>query len=46
MAQVLVDRRDIDFVIWEQMNNEEIIKNGDYTDKLIVIREFCNSWEI
>ena len=30
MAQVLVDRRDIDFVIWEQMNGEEIIENGNY----------------
>ncbi len=30
MAQVLADRRDIDFVIWEQMNGEEILKNGQY----------------
>jgi alkylation response protein AidB-like acyl-CoA dehydrogenase len=30
MAQVLAERRDIDFVIWEQMNGEEIIKNGNY----------------
>ena len=30
MAQVLADRRDIDFVIWEQMKGEEIIKNGKY----------------
>jgi len=29
MAQVLADRRDIDFVIWEQMNGEEIIKKYD-----------------
>ena len=30
MAQVLADRRDIDFVIWEQMNGEEIINKGNY----------------
>jgi len=30
MAQVLADRRDIDFVIWEQMNGEEIIGKGNY----------------
>ena len=30
MAQVLADRRDIDFVIWEQMNGEDVIKNGNY----------------
>ncbi len=30
MAQVLADKRDIDFVIWEQMNGEEVIKNGNY----------------
>ena len=30
MAQLLADRRDIDFVIWEQMNGEEIIKKGKY----------------
>ncbi len=30
MAQVLVDRRDMDFVIWEQMNGEEIINKKKY----------------
>ena len=30
MAQVLADRRDIDFVIWEQMNGEEIINKKKY----------------
>lgn len=30
MAQLLADRRDIDFVIWEQMNGEEILNNGHY----------------
>ncbi|MBW2366953.1 MAG: acyl-CoA dehydrogenase [Deltaproteobacteria bacterium] len=28
--QVLVDQRDLDFVIWEQMHGEEIIKKGNY----------------
>lgn len=32
MAQVLADQRDIDFVIWEQLNGEEIIKNGNYKE--------------
>ncbi|MBR9979681.1 MAG: acyl-CoA dehydrogenase [Desulfatitalea sp.] len=30
MAQQLADRRDQDFVIWEQMNNEEITKHSKY----------------
>lgn len=30
MAQQLADRRDQDFVIWEQFNNEEIIKHPKY----------------
>jgi alkylation response protein AidB-like acyl-CoA dehydrogenase len=30
MAQVLADRRDIDFVIWEQMDGEEVISKGNY----------------
>lgn len=30
MAQLLADRRDIEFVIWEQMNGEEFLKNGNY----------------
>ena len=30
MTQVLADRRDIDFVIWEQMNGEEVINKGNY----------------
>ena len=30
MAQLLADRRDIDFVIWEQMNGEKIVNNGKY----------------
>ena len=30
MAQLLADRRDIEFVIWEQMNGEEIINKGNY----------------
>jgi alkylation response protein AidB-like acyl-CoA dehydrogenase len=30
MAQQLADRRDLDFVIWEQMNNEEITKHPKY----------------
>ncbi|RJP83423.1 MAG: acyl-CoA dehydrogenase [Desulfobacteraceae bacterium] len=27
MAQILADRRDIDFVIWEQFNGEELLKH-------------------
>jgi alkylation response protein AidB-like acyl-CoA dehydrogenase len=30
MAQQLADRRDQDFVIWEQMNNEQIIQHPKY----------------
>ena len=30
MAQEIADRRDIDFVIWEQMNGEEILKYDYY----------------
>jgi hypothetical protein len=30
MAQQLADRRDQDFVIWEQMNSEEILKHEPY----------------
>ncbi len=30
MAQQLADRRDQDFVIWEQFDNEELIKNDHY----------------
>jgi alkylation response protein AidB-like acyl-CoA dehydrogenase len=30
MAQLLADRRDIEFVIWEQMNGEEFLNNGNY----------------
>jgi len=36
MAQQLADRRDQDFVIWEQMNSEEILKHklyGEYNRK-------------
>ncbi len=32
MAQQLADRRDIDFVIWEQLNGEEIINHSLYKD--------------
>ncbi|MFO7965265.1 MAG: acyl-CoA dehydrogenase [Desulfobacterales bacterium] len=32
MAQVLADRRDIDFVIWEQMKGEEFLNNGHYEE--------------
>ena len=32
MAQQLVDRRDLDFVIWEQMDSELFIKNGVYKE--------------
>ena len=32
MAQQLVDRRDLDFVIWEQMNAESILKNDVYKE--------------
>jgi alkylation response protein AidB-like acyl-CoA dehydrogenase len=31
MAQVLVDKRDQDFVIWEQMDGETYLKQGPYT---------------
>ena len=32
MAQQLVDRRDLDFVIWEQMNAESILGKGVYKE--------------
>jgi hypothetical protein len=32
MAQQLVDRRDQDFVIWEQTNCEEILNNEQYKE--------------
>ena len=32
MAQQLVDRRDIDFVIWEQMNGEQYLQYDLYSD--------------
>ena len=30
MVQVLVDKRDLNFVIWEQMNTEEVINKDTY----------------
>jgi alkylation response protein AidB-like acyl-CoA dehydrogenase len=32
MAQLIADRRDIDFVIWEQLNGEELLKYDVYSD--------------
>ena len=32
MAQQLVDRRDLDFVIWEQMQSETLLENDIYKD--------------
>ncbi len=32
MPQQIVDRRDLDFVIWEQMNCEEILKHETYRE--------------
>ncbi|MFP4193505.1 MAG: acyl-CoA dehydrogenase [Desulfosalsimonas sp.] len=32
MAQQLADRRDVDFVIWEQMNGEELLKARRYKE--------------
>ena len=32
MAQQLVDRRDLDFVIWEQMQSESLLKNDRYRE--------------
>jgi len=32
MAQLLADRRDIDFVIWEQFNGEELLKYDMYKE--------------
>ncbi len=32
MAQQIADRRDIDFVIWEQMNCEQILKHDLYKE--------------
>ena len=32
MAQVIADRRDIDFVLYEQMDTEAIIQNEKYSD--------------
>ena len=30
MAQQLIDRRDLDFVIWEQMKGEQTLKSDLY----------------
>ena len=32
MAQQLIDQRDLDFVIWEQMKAEEILANEKYAE--------------
>ena len=32
MAQQVVDKRDLDFVIWEQFENEKILENTEYAD--------------
>ena len=32
MAQQILDRRDLDFVLWEQMDCEEILNNENYQD--------------
>lgn len=32
MAQQLVDKRDIDFVLWEQLNGEDILKDERYDE--------------
>ena len=32
MAQLIADRRDIDFVIWEQLNGEELLEFDQYSD--------------
>ncbi|MFP4452269.1 MAG: acyl-CoA dehydrogenase N-terminal domain-containing protein, partial [Desulfobacterales bacterium] len=32
MAQQLADRRDVDFVIWEQMTGEELLKADRYKE--------------
>ncbi|MBW2564425.1 MAG: acyl-CoA dehydrogenase N-terminal domain-containing protein, partial [Deltaproteobacteria bacterium] len=32
MPQQVADRRDLDFVIWEQMQCEEILKNENYKE--------------
>jgi len=32
MAQQIADRRDIDFVIWEQMKGEELLQYDMYKD--------------
>ena len=32
MAQQLIDRRDLDFVIWEQMQSESLLKNDRYKE--------------
>lgn len=32
MAQLIADRRDIDFVIWEQLNGEELLRFDEYSD--------------
>ncbi|MEZ4566277.1 MAG: acyl-CoA dehydrogenase N-terminal domain-containing protein [Desulfobacterales bacterium] len=32
MAQLIADRRDLDFVIWEQMNGEELLQFNAYKE--------------
>nr|NJM04663.1 hypothetical protein [Desulfobacula sp.] len=32
MAQQLIDRRDLDFVLWEQMGLENILENKEYRE--------------
>ena len=35
MAKQLVDRRDLDFVIWEQMQAESLLKNDHFKERLL-----------
>ena len=39
MAQVITDRRDIDFVLYEQFNVEELAKHEKYADFKKVIEK-------
>ena len=32
MAQLIADRADLDFVIWEQMNGEELLQSNAYKE--------------
>ena len=44
MAQQLVDQRDMEFVIWEQFNNEEILNNDQFAAFNKSVNDFSDGW--